>query len=229
MGVRDGSVKRVGPWRGAKRAMWRKRTLDDPDPARVKELKRYQRRRADLKRRKEMEEAIARGEVPSEKVVQVSDETKPVEVPEQMQRLALTVFDAAHGIPTAAQTVIALRSFGLSNREIADRLGYADTSGVRKLLERYDPNRVAERGDAMRRLVLSCMFETLVFNALTSLTPQDILDLPADKRVAVATSAVKAIRGLNAKPIALAKQEEELIKAMQDGLEVIDVVAEVRA
>lgn len=143
---------------------------------------------------------------------------------ETMERMAISVFKAGSNVPVAAQTVIALRSFGLSPPEIARRLGYKDSGGVRKLLYRYDPNKVAERGDAVRRLVLSGMFERVVFEALTSIKPQEIAALEVDKRLDVATKATKALKALQASPIELTKNEEDILAELRG--EVLDVEAE---
>lgn len=143
-------------------------------------------------------------------------------VPDQdvsMAKLAIGVFSAGSDVPIQAQTVIALRAFGMSPSEIAKRLGYKDPSSVRKLLYRYDPNKVAERGDAIRRLVLSAMFEHIALEVLTSVKPEEIRELPIDKRLSLATQAVKAIQSLSAKTVELSKNEESLIKELQGDFE----------
>jgi hypothetical protein len=137
-----------------------------------------------------------------------------------LERMALGVFKAGSGVPPAAQTVIALRAFGLTPPQIAKRLGYKDSGGVRKLLYRYDPNRVAERGDAVRRLVLSCMFERVVMEALTGCAPAEIRALDVEKKIKVATAAAKAIKTLHASPIEISKNEADLIAELKGELDI---------
>ena len=137
-----------------------------------------------------------------------------------LERMAVSVFRAGSNVPVAAQTVIALRSFGLSPTQIAQRLGYKDVSGVRKLLYRYDPNRIAERGDAVRRLVLSGMFERVIFEVLSSLKPADLSEMPIKDRMDVAVKATKAMTALKASPIELTKNEKDLLDELKGEIDV---------
>lgn len=132
-----------------------------------------------------------------------------------LERMSLSVFRAGSNVPPAAQTVIALRAFGMSPPEIARRLGYKDSGGVRKLLYRYDPNKVAESGDMVRRLALSAMFERVAFEVLSTLKPKEIQELPVDKRIDVAMKAAKAMNMIQASPIELTKNEERLLAELK--------------
>lgn len=134
-----------------------------------------------------------------------------------LEELSLQVFDAGAGIPKKAQAVIALRAFNFSAVEIGKIMGYKDDQGVYQVLRRYDPNKVAERGDAIRRLVLSCMFERITLEILMSIKPEELRKLDVKEKIDVTQKCIKAIQGLNAKQVGIKKHEEDLLKELTEG------------
>jgi len=131
-------------------------------------------------------------------------------------RLAVRIFQTARNIPVEAQTVIALRAFGMEPEQIAQQLGFVDSVGVERLLEQYDPDKNAEKGDALRKLVLSCMFERIGLEVLTRIKPKDIDKLDVAKKIEVAERCVRAVHKLNAKPVPLEPDEESLIESLKE-------------
>jgi hypothetical protein len=63
------------------------------------------------------------------------------------------------------------------------------------------------------------MFERVSFEALSRVTQKDFENLSLKDKVAIATLCNKAMRELNSGPIPLEKSEEEIIKALEEGVE----------
>lgn len=129
-----------------------------------------------------------------------------------IREMAVQIFDAAHGVPPKVQTIMALKSFGLSNAEIARRLGYRDARWITKLLDRWDPDRITERGDMVRRLVLCNMAERVAFECLSRIRESDFDELTLKDKMAIVKDAVKVVEELKAKAVTLDPKEEKLIE-----------------
>ena len=139
-------------------------------------------------------------------------------IPEEedaMLTMAVQVFDAVQDVPLKAQTAMALRAFGLTLDEIAKQMGYAHRSGVKNLLDKYDPKRLSERGDALRRLVFSGMFEKIGFEVLRRIKSEDLENIPLRERVKIAKECADAVQKLNAKFIKVDEREAELLKSLR--------------
>lgn len=146
-----------------------------------------------------------------------------------IKEMALQVFDAVAALPPRVQHIMALKAFGWSNAAIAKELGYKDSRWIGRLLDRWDPNRISERGDAVRRMVLCNMAERVAFESLRSIKVEDFKDMTVQDRVRVAKDAAKIVEELKAKAITPDANEEKLILDIkswvtdQGGKQIIDV------
>lgn len=129
----------------------------------------------------------------------------------KIEEMALQVFDAVAALPPRVQHIMALKCFGWSNRQIAKELGFRDSRWVGRLLDRWDPNRISERGDSVRRMVLCNMAERLAFESLRSIKGHELQEIPVVDRVRIAKDAAKIVNDLKAKMVKPDENEEKLI------------------
>lgn len=130
-----------------------------------------------------------------------------------LETTALQVFDAVRGLPPKVQHIMALKSFGWSNLAIAKELGYKDSRWIARLLDRWDPNRISERGDAVRKMIISNASQRVAFEAIRTITAEELGALPPDTRMKVAKDAVKIVADLRAHDLS---NDKDMQKAILD-------------
>jgi len=122
-----------------------------------------------------------------------NDENKqPIVSQDQLANAAAeTSAGLVRSIPKEVRSVFALRAFGFSIRDIAETLGMS-RSAVSRAIAKYDPLRLSDQADTLRRFALSLVFERIAFEALSSITRADILSIPPSERISLAKAAVSA-------------------------------------
>ena len=128
-------------------------------------------------------------------------------------RLADGFFDVPGDIPAKAKAVLALRAFGMESSEIAKAVG--DEKLVKKFLKAYNRDHFVERADSIRRLVLSSLFDRMAFEVMTNITKEELDELPVKDRMKVVTDCIKSKEALSARPLAIPKDEQDVLEALR--------------
>lgn len=144
-----------------------------------------------------------------------NDDVSVVQAPRKILRKISNMFSLASSVPDTARAILALRAFGLSLREISARLSIGIES-VRGTLMRYDADNICEKGDELRRFLLSMMLQRIGFEAIATLTSKDLAEMSPEKRIAVAAKCLEVASKLAGSPVKLDDDESSII----DGLRV---------
>jgi hypothetical protein len=125
------------------------------------------------------------------------------------------VFSAGVDVPLEAQTIIALRAFGLSRTQIAARTGITDLDEIDRAIDAYDPERVSERGDAVRLLMLKGMMQKVLFESLLQFSPSDLRDLEPGERADIIGKIARAMKSLDAEIVRPDKNEQKALAELK--------------
>jgi len=130
----------------------------------------------------------------------------------------IEIFRLPGKIPPRAQTIIALRYF-MGPRKIASRMRMT-VEAVRYYLKKYDPEKLAVKGDLVRKCVLSSMVDTLTWRMLASIKPEDIEnpELKLTEKVAVLKDLVRVSDAMGARRQELPQEDRDVVAALRNAL-----------
>lgn len=126
---------------------------------------------------------------------------------------AKKIRSALSRLPRREQSVLALYAFDFSVDDIAHALGISH-SKVRKVLHRVcSPETVAV--DQWRKHGIATMLQVIAFEALSSITRDDLLSLPPKTRLEIAAQCVSAMQKLGATSPTISRSEHDIIEELK--------------
>lgn len=128
--------------------------------------------------------------------------------------VGMRVFDLPENIPEEAKTILALKCYGLSNSEIARRLGMTE-AGIRYHINRYDLNQITHKGTTIRKLLLSGMFEAIAMECLSKISRTDLKNMSPKDRLHMANLCIRAMDDLKIKSYESDKKtDQDIVKQL---------------
>jgi len=118
-------------------------------------------------------------------------------------------------VPDGARVSLALTAFGYSATEIGRILGHSSGYQIGQWLKKYDPSGEMKYGSAVQKLVLGGIAGKLAFEALRSISGEDIEKMNAEGKMRFATSCMKVMEVANGVTIPSGVREDTVVDGLK--------------